>query len=124
MFEEHLTSTSHSGRLMRSKGELFIASRLDYYRIPARYEEPLWIPELSQYSPDFTIRRPRDHKIFYWEHFGMVDDPEYLRRSRYKLSRYEEYGIVPWDNLIITYNGYDGSINGKLIDAMIQGWLL
>jgi hypothetical protein len=34
------------------------------------------------------------------------------------------YGIVPWDNLIVSFSQADNGINEKLIDALIQGWLL
>lgn len=123
-YKENLKNVSAQGEDMRSMGEIFIASRLEFYNIPFRYEQPLTIPDISNYVPDFTIRRPHDKKIIYWEHLGMVNDREYLDHNSQKLRRYGEYGIVPWDNLIITYNNKDGSINGKLIDAMIQGWLL
>ena len=42
----------------------------------------------------------------------------------YKLERYREYGITPWDNLILTYNFSGGGFNTRLIDSMIEGWLL
>ncbi len=74
--------------------------------------------------PDFTIKRPRDGRLIFWEHFGMVNDDRYMEGNRKKLTEYESVGIVPWENLIITYNQRDGGINEKLIDAMIHGWLL
>jgi len=40
------------------------------------------------------------------------------------LQEYEEAGIVPWDNLIITYDTIEGGLRGDLIEAMIKCWLL
>lgn len=120
--EEHLTSTAADGTPRRSKGELLIGSQLDQYKIPYRYEA-LAHPDLP-YRPDFMIRRPKDGKVFFWEHLGLVNDRDYMTASRRKLEAYEDVGIVPWDNLIITYDQADGGINEKLIVAMIQGWLL
>jgi hypothetical protein len=37
---------------------------------------------------------------------------------------YEEYGIVPWSNLILTYDDASGGIDVKLVDGLIRGWLL
>ena len=120
--DESLISTAADGTLRRSKGELLIGARLDQYKIPYRYEA-LAHPDLP-YRPDFMISRPKDGKIFFWEHLGLVNDPEYMANCRKKFSAYETAGIVPWDNLIITYDQADGGINEKLIDAMIHGWLL
>ena len=33
-------------------------------------------------------------------------------------------GIVPWDNLIITYDAVDGAVNSAAIDAEIRNRLL
>ncbi len=120
--EENLTSTARDGSMRRSKGEILIGMKLDHYNIPYRYEAPVH-PDLS-YIPDFTIRRPRDGKFIYWEHLGLVTDAAYMARNRRKFEDYEIHEIVPWDNLIITYDQIDGGINEKLIDAMIHGWLL
>ena len=122
-YEEDLTSISLKGVPMRSEGEIYIASRLDHYGIPYRYEEKLKVPDLGE-VPDFTILRPRDNKIFYWEHFGKTHDDKYVRDNMEKVYRYIEYGIAPWDNLIMTYNYKEGGFNAKHIDAMIEAYLL
>ena len=101
----------------------YAAEKLRQYGIPFRYEATTGIPDLP-YVPDFMIKRPRDGKIFYWEHFGDVNDEKYMKRNGRKLERYEEYGIVPWDNLIITYDFQDGGVNVPLIDGMIHAWLI
>ena len=123
LYESNLKATSSEGIKMRSMAEIAIASRLDHYHIPYRYEAPLNIPDLS-YVPDFTIKRPHDGQIIYWEHLGMVTDKKYMQHNTVKLYAYEEYGIVPWRNLILTYGTEDGGINMKIVDAMITGWLL
>ena len=120
--EEGLTSTAADGSYRRSKGEILIGAKLDHYKLEYVYEA-LAHPDLP-YRPDFRIVRPRDGKIFFWEHLGLVNDPEYMAYNQKKLAAYETVGIVPWDNLIITYDQADGGINEKLIDAMIHGWLL
>ena len=122
-YEEDLRSVSSKGMKMRSLGELYISSCLDKLDIPYRYEAPLDHPDLS-YVPDFTIIRPRDNKLFYWEHFGKVDSDKYINDNLNKISNYILYGIVPWDNLIMTYNFSGGGLNAKLIDAMIDAWLV
>lgn len=122
-YEKDLKLVSLDGTRMRSDGEVYIASRLNHYGIPYRYEAKLPIPDLS-FHPDFTIMRPRDHKIIYWEHFGKIDNSEYVRNNLVKVDKYMQYGIVPWDNLIMSFNQRGGGFNAKLIDCLIQGWLL
>lgn len=120
---EHLTSTASDGTPRRSLGEILIGSKLNHYNLPYEYEAKLVFPDRT-FIPDFKIRRPRDGKIIYWEHVGMVNDEKYMRDFWAKLRDYEDYGIVPWDNLIITFGQADGGINEKIVDAMIQAWLL
>lgn len=122
-YEEDLKSTSVQGERMRSGGEMYISSRLDHFGIPYRYEAKLNIPDVD-YAPDFTILRPRDQKIIYWEHFGMVNDMPYVSKNINKVSDYIDYGIRPWDNLIMTYNNERGGYDGRLIEALIKVWLL
>ena len=120
--KEHLTSTAADGTPRRSLGEIIIGAKLDQYGISYRYEAPAH-PDLP-YMPDFTIIRPRDGKVIFWEHIGKVKDKEYMAGNKKKFEAYEGVGIVPWDNLIISYSRADGGINEKLIDALVQGWLL
>ncbi len=74
------------GERVRSKSEVMIADALYQAGIPYRYECPLQLEGQTVY-PDFTILRAGDRQEIYWEHLGMMDDPEYcvnaLKRSDY-----------------------------------------
>lgn len=120
---DSLKSLAADGSKRRSLGEIVIGSRLDYYGIPYRFEAPIDHPDIA-YVPDFTIIRPRDGKTIYWEHLGKVNDREYLEYNKHKFDFYERYGIVPWDNLIVSFSQQDYGINEKLVDGLIHGWLL
>ena len=120
---EDLKQTDADGIKRRSKNEIYIASRLDHYEIIYRSDCPTGIPGLK-WAPDFTILRVRDHKKLYWEHFGMMGDPAYRARNKVKLQDYEDAGIVPWDNLIITYDMDGGDMRADIIEANIKCWLL
>ena len=121
--EENLTQIASDGKRMRSKNEVYIASRLDHYGITYRSDCPTGIPDLA-YVPDFTVLRKRDNKTIYWEHLGMMDDNDYRKANKRKLEQYEEFNIVPWDNLILTYDTPGGGIRADYIEAMIKVWLL
>lgn len=120
---EDLKHISYNGVRSRSKNELYIASRLDHYGIIYRWDCPTGIPGLYR-NPDFSILRRRDWKVIYWEHCGMMDVPSYRYNNEKRLRDYEKAGIVPWDNLIVTYDTVEGGLRGDLIEAMIKCWLL
>lgn len=118
-----LIHMSPDGVPMRTKSEVVIAGRLGHFNVPSEYEKPIELNGIT-FHPDFTIERPRDGKTIYWEHAGMMEDPGYRRKHDRKMSVYEEYGIVPWSNLIVTYDDANGGIDLKLVDGLIRGWLL
>lgn len=115
------THVTASGLHVRSKSELIIAEKLDYYKIPYRYEAMIYIKN-HPFAPDFTILTKQGIK--YWEHCGLVNDLEYMRRHKWKMVMYESVGIVPWENLIVTYDDSDGNINTRIINAEIENKLL
>ena len=55
------------------------------------------------YCPDFTIRDPKTGAFFWYEHFGKMDDPRYVRDAPRKLVVYADNGIIPTINLITTF---------------------
>lgn len=115
----HITST---GIRVRSKSELIIAEQLSKYRVAFRYEEILQLDN-RRFVPDFTIKR-KDGKLIYWEHCGLPNNSVYIARHNEKMKTYETAGIVPWKNLIVTYDEPDGTLNIKLIDSEIRNKIL
>lgn len=116
--EDGRSHTTSRGLKVRSKSELAICEILYANEIEFRYEEVLLI-DGEIFIPDFTIRRKSDGKIFYWEHCGMMDDPAYRERHLKKLEAYKAHGIVPWDNLIVTYDN-DGNLNLEYIESIVK----
>lgn len=121
-FPEHLKHVTLRGFKVRSKSELYIASQLDRYHIPYRYEMEIWLSG-RKYYPDFTILNQSNGQYLYWEHCGMVNNKEYMSSHFEKMRIYYMHDIVPWKNLIVTYDDLEGNISAKDIDGMIQGLL-
>ena len=121
--DEYRIHVTPDGTTVRSKSELVIVSRLEHFDVDATYEHILKLDRLH-YHPDFTIRRRRDGKTIYWEHAGAMTVPQYRRSHEARLTAFEANGIVPWDNLIITYDDEKGGLDVRIVDALIQGWLL
>lgn len=98
---EELKYVTEMGVKVRSKSELNISSRLEVYKVPFIYEKELYINGRHLF-PDFTIRK-RDESIVIWEHFGLMDNPEYSERAIEKIQLYRQAGFVQCQNLICTY---------------------
>lgn len=120
---EQLTQKACSGNMVRSKSEAIIDMLLFINKIPFRYECELQLEETSLY-PDFTLRHPQTGQIFYWEHFGMMDNPSYCRNVSAKLNLYFSHGIIPTVNLITTYETKDNPLNIEIVEGMIEHYFL
>ncbi|MBK3732774.1 AAA family ATPase [Azospirillum brasilense] len=129
--EEKLVHRTARGDLVRSKSEIVIADALyeaeQKHVIRYRVEEQLVGKDGSVRWPDFTIEDAR-RGIWYWEHCGMLDQPDYRARWKRKLAWYMESGIAPWSpdrpdgRLIVTHDspreGLDSAAIRRLINVM------
>lgn len=122
-FAENLKHITTSGRIVRSKSEAIIANLLDSNHISYKYEVEIDI-ENKKYFPDFAIFRKSDNKIIYWEHFGFICNEDYANAMLRKINDYHFAGIILWDNLIMTSDSLEGSIDAKRINNMIKTVLL
>ena len=84
---EQLIVPTVRGINVRSKSEALIAFGLDMHKIPYRYECRLPIKRPEIY-PDFTILQPNTGNIIIWEHFGMMDHPDYVHKASAKMHTY------------------------------------
>lgn len=113
----------YRGVAYRSKSEMLIAMALTSYGIEFKYEGKMEVGGRYIY-PDFIIKRPKDGKIFIWEHFGRMDLEDYRRKSFNKLEDYHYQGFDLWNNFIISFDQGAGSINMDYIDKIIKLYLL
>ncbi len=119
MYPEQRNQSTISGHLVRSKSEALIDTFLYKNKIPFRYEAALSLGDITFY-PDFTIRHPLTGRLYYWEHFGMMDSPDYARKAYSKLQRYSSYDIIQDINLITTYETKDTPLNPEWIENLIK----
>lgn len=116
---EHLKHHSISGHLLRSKSEAIIDMILHINKIPYRYECSLHLGEITLF-PDFTIKHPKTGEIFYWEHFGLMDDSNYSKTVCSKLQLYMSHGIIPSINLITTFETQNKPFNPDTAEKIIE----
>lgn len=122
-YSEQLNHKCGAGILVRSKSESLIVMSLHMHKIPFRYECALTLGETKIY-PDFTIKHPKTGDVYYWEHFGMMDQPAYAKNAASKLQLYISHGIIPSIQLITTYETKEQPLNSVLIENMIQQYFL
>lgn len=111
------------GRRVRSKSELIIAETLINMNIPFRYEYPKMLGKV-QVHPDFTCLNVRTRKEFVWEHFGMMDVPEYACNMVKKISLYQRHGFFVGINFIHTMETEKSPIKPEMVKHCIEDYLL
>lgn len=116
-FPENRDKMTSFGLWVRSKSEQLIAEQLHGAGVPFRYEQVLRIGPVTL-VPDFTFQ-DRTGGLFFWEHAGMMDQPNYEQRHQSRMMDYRSIGIVPWKNLIVTYE-HNNVLNMGMVDAIIR----
>ena len=122
---EFYTST---GVRVRSKSEVLIADALTRHNIPFRYEYPLQLKRSYDnipvnLNPDFMCLNVRTRQEFYWEHFGLMDDPDYAKKAAAKLRLYAENNILSGHNLIFTMETQTEPLSTRVLEKLIVKFL-
>ncbi len=108
------------GEQVRSKSEVLIANLLTHLQIPYRYECALDLHNSFLIHPDFTILDLRRRREIYFEHFGMMDDPNYATKAIERIALYEQHDIFPGDRLLMTFETKRNSIDLFLLEQMLM----
>lgn len=59
----------------------------------------------------------------YWEHFGMMDVPEYANNALRRIALYESANIHPGDRLIMTFESSECTLDLRIAEERIQRYL-
>lgn len=108
------------GERVRSKSEQIIANELYHRGIPYLYEKPLRIAEGIIIHPDFTVLDLERRIEVYWEHFGMIHDPDYRDKMVRKISEYAGIGCFEGDRLLTTMETKTRPLDSNYVRALIQ----
>lgn len=122
---------SPRGERFKSKSEWIIADVLRQHGVPFFYEKPFEngiYEELrtSKYNlhPDFTCLNKRTGKIYYWEHFGRLDDPWYVVKFIERIQNYAAYGVFLGSELMISVESKKVPLRISYIKGLIEKYLL
>lgn len=115
---------TNKGLRVRSKSEKILADYFDSLGLAYKYECPLYLKNFGNVYPDFTFLSRRTGKEIYWEHEGMMDNPDYAKAAIQKIETYEKNGIICGENLILTFETSMTAINTELIKIKTHRYLL
>ena len=111
---------TNKGERVRSKSEKIIADTLERNHVPYKYECQLQFPDGAVIHPDFTVLNKRNRKEYYFEHFGMMDDPEYALKAVKRIADYEAAGIMLGKQLVITMEAQKYPLNINALNRLIN----
>ncbi|RLA43087.1 MAG: RNA helicase, partial [Gammaproteobacteria bacterium] len=124
--DANMIHRTQRGERVRSKSELIIADKLHAANIEYMYEPRVNLAGVERY-PDFVIEDDEAGETWYWEHLGMMSNPEYAKRWDKKLAEYRSAGILPLEEgggengSLITTKEYEGQgFDSQAIDEIVQ----
>lgn len=131
-----LNYTTLNGEKVRSKSELIIADRLKNAGVPYLYEgkyvfkddelnskKDAFDIEFDVWFPDFQVLNTKTGELLFWEHFGLMDNPEYCASVQFKIETYARHQIIIGKNLIVTMESSQHALNVDYIDKLIEEFL-
>ncbi len=110
---------SERGERVRSKSEKIIADKLYKLGVPYRYEASLNLPGVGTIHPDFTVLNIQTREEIYWEHLGMMDNPEYAEKAIERINAYARNNILPGNRLILTFETQRNPLDVKNLERII-----
>lgn len=79
--------------------------------------------EFREFHPDFLCLNLRTRKEIIWEHFGMMDNSEYLENAIQKIQIYESNGYLSGENFIATFETSQQPLRLEVIERKIVALL-
>lgn len=113
------THVTEGGLQVRSKAEAMIGTQMEHLGIMFRAEPQLELGNQYVY-PDFEIFLPNIRRRVYIEHFGRMDDPEYLMKALYKIGNYHKAGLHLGVNFFFTWESREKPLNISEIHSVLE----
>lgn len=111
------------GEKVRSKSEKILADKFLAMGIPYRYEYPVCLKGYRIVYPDFTLLNVRTREEVYFEHFGMMDNPEYSQKAIQKIETYSKNGIYIGKKLLVTFETYKKTVDMRAVEQMLKTFI-
>lgn len=118
-FPKEVEFYTEAGECVRSKSEKILADGFLRMGIPYVYEPELELADGSRMYPDFALLHKRKRKTIYFEHFGIMDYPEYSTKAIKKITKYEENGFWFGDNFLCTFETSENPLDMRIVEKML-----
>lgn len=104
---------------VRSKSEVIIANMLNKYGIPYRYEFPIYTKSLGTLYPDFFLLDLWNRREIIFEHFGLLHEVPYRKRTKEKIEAYSQKGYALGKGFIFTFEDADNPLNMNYVSDLL-----
>ncbi|MFL8951934.1 hypothetical protein ACWOAQ_02920 [Helcococcus kunzii] len=115
---------TNNKELVRSKSEKILADLFSSYNLIYKYECPLFLDKYDPIYPDFTFICPYTKREIYWEHFGMMDNPEYAIKAIEKIRYYAKHEILLGDRLFVSFETIKKPLDVDTVKKTIKRFLV
>ena len=114
---------TEKGERVRSKSEKILADFFYRNNVLYKYEKPLILSGYGIIYPDFTFFSKKLKKEIYWEHEGMMDKPEYVKKAIRKINTYQMNKIYPGERLILTFETEQDVLDSRIVSELVDRYL-
>ena len=76
------------------------------------------------FYPDFTDMNSRTGRIYYLEHFGMMDNEDYYNAVLRKLDAFEMNQLLIGRDVLLLHESSSAPLNTRVLDCYIQEYLV
>lgn len=121
---EDIEILTEKGESVKSKSEKIIADKLNMMNIPYCYEVPLYLKGYGYVKLDFKVLNVATRKEYYWEHYGMMDNKDYIIKALKKKNSYISNNFIVGDNLIETYESQSCPLDTRNVEKIIKTFLV
>lgn len=104
---------------LKSRVEMILHEHFLSLDLCFAYERMLLI-DGEEWYPDFSFIRESDGQMILWEHFGMMNDPQYFNTALYKQDKYASSGFLPYKNIVYTYDFGNDSIDLLYVRQLLE----
>ncbi len=122
-YPNHSAIYTERGEMVRSKSEKILADLFLGRNIPYIYEPRMECGKGKTIYPDFLILNVKQRKTYIYEHFGMMDYPEYAKNVFEKLTLYSEHGYWYGDTLLFSFETSNKPLNTKNVEKMLYHFM-
>ena len=101
--------------------------RIEKNLAKAEYEKPLELTVHGRrvtFYPDFTVMNSRTGRIYYLEHFGMMDNEDYYNAVLRKLDAFEMNQLLIGRDVLLLHESSSAPLNTRVLDCYIQEYLV